>query len=245
MARENEPSWPPTWMMALGSVAIAIHLLLAFILTLNEPSGPWPVQGAGMPADAPRFASGIGNHWLTNLYHNTVRCSHSFHFSSNRQEHQEITFEGLLKDDKGTVVRKVTIPDPEAPSSIQIRQRLLAQQLGNDEPLPPQQGVVIAAPGQELKPIRWWHQDADRRYVLKVDNPNAVPRNQNFMHPTDGQLLIARSFARFLSRQNGGGKVELNRYWFDPVLPMALFNDPPPSADDLRRYSSSYGELIK
>lgn len=250
MARENEPrraptGMPPTWMMVLGSLAIAIHLLLAFIMTLNEPSGPWPVDGAGIPADPPRFVREIGNYWLTNLYHNSVRSNHSFHFSSNRQEGQEISFDGLIKDDKGTVIKKVSIPDPEAPSSIQVRQRLLAQQLGNDEPLPPQQGVIIAAPGKELEPIRWWHQEADRRYILKTENPNAVPRNQSFMHPTDAQLIIARSYSRFLSRQNAGAKVELTRSWYNPIMPMVLVNDPPPNAADLRHFSSSYGELIK
>lgn len=250
MPRENEPAkilsgMPPTWMMVLGSVAIALHLLLAFILTLNQPSGPWPVQGAGLPADPPRFVSGIGNHWLTNLYHNTVRSNHSFHFSSNRQEGQEISFDGLIKDDKGTVIKKISIPDPEAPSSIQVRQRLLAQQLGSDEPLPPQTGVIIAPAGKELEPVRWWHQDADRRFILKTENPNAVPRNQSFMHPTDAQLIIARAYSRFLSRQNAGARVELNRNWYDPILPMVLVNDPPPNAADLRHFSSSYGELIK
>lgn len=250
MPRENEPprasaGMPPTWMLALGSVAIALHLLLAFIITLNVPSGPWPVGGAGIPADPPRFISRIGESKWVKRYYNALPSYHSFHFSSNRQEGQEISFDGLIKDDKGTVIKKISFPDPEAPSSIQVRQRLLAQQLGNDEPLPPQQGVIIAAPGKELEPIRWWHQEADRRYILKTENPNAVPRNQSFMHPTDAQMLIARSFSRFLSRQNAGARVELTRNWYDPILPMVLVNDPPPSAADLRHFSSSYGELNK
>src|SRR5260221_8058613 len=86
MQRANERVWPPMWAMVLGSVAIGIHLLLAFLLTLNVRSGPWPVPGGAMQVDSPRFASTIGDNWLIAWYQNSVRCSHSFSFASIRQE---------------------------------------------------------------------------------------------------------------------------------------------------------------
>jgi hypothetical protein len=242
MQRANEQVWPATWAMVLGSVVIAIHLLLAFFMTLNVPSGPWPTPQGGSTAEAPPFAMVIGRR-LAMPYQSVTKSNSTFRFSSIRQEQLDISFEAKLKDDKGTVTSKINFPDPEAPSSIQYRQKLLAQQLGNDEPLPPQQGVILPAAGQQLPTLRWWQQDGDRRYVLKQDNPNAVPRNQQFMQPSVSQMIVAKSFSRFLARHHATAKVEINRIWYDPIMPMVLITDPPPTSDDLRRYSSSYGEL--
>lgn len=242
MQRENEPAWPPTWLMVVGSLAIAIHLFLAFFMTLNVPSGPWATPQGAMPALAPAFANTIGSSFAL-PYQSVLRSNSTFRFSSMRQEQLDLTFEALLKDDKGTVTRKISYPDPTAPSSIQYRQKLLAQQLGNDEPLPPQQSVIIAAPGEQLPTLRWWQQDGDRRYVLKQDNPNAVPRNQQFMQPSQAQMIVAKSYARFLARHHAAPKVEIQRSWYDPIMPMVLINQDPPTADELRRFMSSYGEL--
>ena len=242
MQRANEPVWPPMWAMVLGSLAIGIHLLLAFIMTLNVPSGPWPTPQGGSTAEAPPFALTIGRN-LAMPYQTAIRSNSTFRFSSIRQEQLDISFEAKLKDDKGTITGKIIFPDPGAPASIQYRQKLLAQQLGNDEPLPPQQGVILAPEGKQLPTLHWWQQDGDRQYVLKQENANAVPRNQQFMQPSVSQLIVVKSFSRFLARHHAAAKVEINRIWYDPIMPMVLITDTPPTSDDLRRYSSSYGEL--
>ena len=243
MQRANEPVWPPTWAMALGSVPIAIHLLLAFIMTLNVPSGPWAMANGGSSTVlSPPFVLLFGSS-VASPYQNILMCNSTFKFGSLRQEQPEVAFEALLKDDKGTITRKISYPDPEAPSSIRYRQMRLAQQLGNDEPLPPQQGVIIAAPGKQLPTMLWWKSDGERREVLKQDDPNAVPRNQTFMQPSVSQMIAAKSYSRYLTRKHGTAKVELTRLFYDPIYPMVLINDTPPTADMLRRFSSSYGEL--
>lgn len=248
MPRENGSTYPPGWVMVIGSLLIIFHLFCALHTSLFTSSGPWPTPNGNMQALPPQFAISIGRFSVNGInlleqYQRLLRIYSSFRFSSIRQETLEISFEGIFRDAAGNVISKKSFPDPEAPSSIRYRQIQLAQQLGNDEPLPPPQGVVIAAPGKTLENVRWWHPDGDNRMVLKSDNPNAVPRNQNFMTPSASQYLIAKSFARFLGRQYEQPKVELVRYWYEPVLPMVLVEDEAPTADVLRRFQSSYGVL--
>ena len=242
MPRENEPGLPPTWLMVFGSLVIAIHLFLAFIITLSVPSGPWPVQDNVFNADPPRFTM-FPSEYVAGPYQKVFKCISPFRFVSLRQEQQQVSMEALIKNKEGTVIRKMTIPDPDAPSSIRYRQKLLAHQLGSDEQMPPQQGVIIAAPGETLPMLRWWQPDGDGRFILKQDNANAVPRGQMFMQPTFSQMVIAKSYYRFLAKHNPGERVELVRCWNNPILPMILFENETPSSDILRRQTSSYGEL--
>lgn len=252
MPRENGSAhpnaYPPGWVMVIGSLLIIFHLLCALHTTLFTSSGPWPTPNGNMQALPPQFAITIGRLSINEqpvleAYQRAMRVYSSFRFSSIRQETLEISFEGIFKDTAGNVISKKSIPDPEAPASIRYRQVQLAQQLGNDEPLPPPQAVIIAAPGKTLENVRWWQADGENRMVLKEDNPNSVPRNQNFMTPSASQYLIAKSFARFLGRHHEQPRVELVRYWYEPVLPMVLIEDEAPTADVLRRFQSSYGVL--
>lgn len=243
MPKEISQKLPPTWAMILGSVAILCHFICALISALNSNSGPWPLPNNIVSmADPPQFAFTAGE-MVSGYYQRILKNTSAFRFTSIKQEVNEIMFDAVIRDANGVVVAKRSIPDPEAPEAIRYRQRLLAQQLGNDIPLPPPEGVIIAPAGQKLPTLRWWQPENDRNFILRQDNPNAVPRNQEFRQPNPWQFIVAKSYARYLSRQYANSKIELRRYWYDPVFPMVLIENTPPTADILRRFQSSYGEL--
>lgn len=242
MSRESQPALPPAWVMVLGSIAIAVHLFFALISSLFASSGPWPTPMGSSEVLPPQFAISVGAN-LAEPYQRLLKATHSFRFPSIKQEMLEIGFEAIQRDANGNVVSKRVIPDPDASGAIRYRQQLLAQQLGNDIPLPPPQGVIIAAVGEKLPTLRWWSPDGDHRMVLKQDNANAVPRNQNFMQPSPWQYIVAKSFVRYQQRQNNLGHVEIIRSWYEPIMPMVLIEREAPTADILRRFQSSYGEL--
>lgn len=243
MNKENAQTMPPTWVMVLGSVAIAFHLLCALITTLFMPSGPWPLpNGANSEVLAPQFAMTAGT-LIAEPYQRLLKVNYHFRFPSIRQEDNEVSFELIVRDAQGIVQARRHIPDPEAPASIRYRQSVMAHQLGNDIELPPPQGVVIPAPGQKLPTIRWWQPEGEQRLVLKQDDPNAVPRNQLFRQPSPWQFIVAKSYSRFMARHHPNSKIELVRTWYEPVHPMVLIEQSAPTADVLRRFHSSYGEL--
>lgn len=245
MRRESQPALPPTWVMLLGSVLIMFHLSCALITALGASSGPWPVQGETYEGIPPRFTR-TPKDLIADNYQRLLKATYHFHFGSIKQEVQEISFDAILRDDKGAVVGKRVFPDPEASSAIRYRQQMLAQKLSDDIPLPPQTGIVIAPAGQTLPTLQWWSPDGERRSVLKQDNPNAVPRNQNLMQPSTWQYLVAKSYERYLKRQTSQPKIEIIRTWYNPVMPVFMIDERmSPSPEMLFRYQSSYGELSK
>lgn len=243
MLKENATPMPPKWVMVLGSIAILFHLFCAFITPLFMTSGPWPIPGGGsVEWLAPEFAITAGSA-IAEPYRQALKSTYHFRFPSIKQEQLEISMEVILRNAAGTVTARRTFPDPEAPASIRFRQMLMVQQLGNDIPMDPQAGVKLAAPGQTLPKLRWWQSDGERHMVLKEADPNEVPRNQSFMTPSPIQYTVAKSFARYLARNNAQQKVELVRAWHDPLLPMVLIQNEAPTADLIRPFQSSYGEL--
>ncbi len=246
MARQSPPVLPPTWVMVLGSVLVLLHLYCAAASALNVVSGPWALPGgnATSEADAAPFATAAWRAFdFANNYQQYVKVTFPFRFNSLRQEGLEINAELIQRDDAGKVIGRQKFPDPEASSAIQYRQRLLAQQLGNDIPLPPQQSVIIAAPGQKLPTVRYWVNESDHKLVLKEQDPNEVPRNQNFMQPNNWQYIVAKAYVRHMQRQQPNAKVELLRSWYDPVNPTVLYEQTAPSPEIFRGFTSSYGEL--
>jgi hypothetical protein len=240
-----EPKFfPPRWVLVCGSAAIVFHLFAALIAALDAPSGPWATPMGSSPALAPTFAFQTAE-YVTLPYSRLVKMTSSFHFSSNKQEAQEVLFEALLKDANGKVLQTLRFPDPNANRWVRYRQSLLAQQLGNDEPVPPQQGVIVAPAGQPLPKQRWWQQDGEKRLKMIEDTPNAIPRNQPVMQPAPLSYIAAQSYARYLCKAQGADKVEIVRQWFDPVLPNILFEPAPPTDERLSRFYATYGDLPK
>jgi hypothetical protein len=244
MPRSNDPALPPAWVMILASLAIGFHLFCAGVTTLAFESGPWPVPGGEQPVDvatAPYFAA-ISNQ-VALPYQRALKATHSFHFPSTRQEQQDVSMEAVLRDSEGKPVKRLSFPNKDVPHQIYARQSMLMHQLASDIPLPPQGAIVLPGAGQALPTVRWWHQESDTQFVLKKDNPNAVPRNQRLDQPSNAQFLLVNSFARFISRNNEKARVEVIRLWQPPLQPFILLNRDIDPAPMLRRNQSSYGEL--
>lgn len=245
MAR-NSPVLPPTWVMVLGSVLVLLHLYCAVASAWNVYSGPWamPTGNGSSEAEAAPFANSAWRAFgLAENYQQFVKVTVPFRFNTIRQEGLEIKAELVLRDSSGKVVSRQKFPDPEASSVIQYRQRLLAQQLGNDIPLPPQESIIIAPGGGKLPVVRYWVNESDHRLVLKEADPNTIPRNQMFMQPSDWQYIVAKSYVRHMKRQQPDAKVELLRFWSEPVNPTVFYDQAAPPAELFRGFTSSYGEL--
>jgi hypothetical protein len=242
MTSEPQGVTLPNWVIWLGSAAVLFHLAAVATTALDAPSGPWVSPMGPTNSPAPAFAAHLSRE-ATGPYCRLIKMSNSFHFASNRLETQEIAFRAVLKDAGGKVVEERRFPNPQANSAIQYRQKLLASQLGNDEPLPPQLGIIIPPPGQELPKLRWWQIEGEKRLKLVQDSPNAAPRNQQLMQPSAWSFLAVRSYVRHLTSAHDAASVEIVRTWHDPVLPMLLYNRQMPDRETLRNFQSSYGDL--
>lgn len=244
MPSEKMPTMPPAWAMVLGSVLVLFHFFCAIISTIAVDSGPWSVPGGGSDMALPPYFATIPNE-LARPYASLFKTNVAFHFSSNRQDMEEVSFEVALKDDKGNIKERKQYPDPTASSSVQFRQRLLAQQLANDTMMAPQAGIKIAPSGQKLAEVKWWQPETDFKFVLKTDNENSLPRNQALRQPSPTQLTIARSYTRYLKQLQPGTNPELTRFWQMPLNPAVLVVPEEPTNELLRRFQASYGELTK
>jgi hypothetical protein len=242
MSRESMPAGLPRGIIVLASIAIAFHLFNALIAVIHVRSGPWlaPIPG-GSPAEPPPFSVWIGEN-VAEPYNQLFKVNDNFHFASNRQEMQEISFEAVVKDSSGKVVARRRMPDPDANPFVFQRQQLLARYL-IDAPMDVAQGVVIAPPGQTLPTLYWWHSESERHSVLRSGDANTVPRNQELMKPSDTAFAALRSYGRYLRRVHGAASVEVMRTWRNPILPTVLFAPEPLGPDLFRPNTSSYGEL--
>ncbi|HMP02892.1 MAG TPA: hypothetical protein PKD86_09190 [Gemmatales bacterium] len=243
MAAE-QPAQVPGWAKLLGSLAIAFHLLAVVVAALDAPSGPWPTPMGPQRGDPPAFAFQIAEH-LTLPYAQFVKVAGAYRFESNRLEVPDIQVEARVRDAEGRVVANVKLPDPTAPLAVQYRQKLLVTWLRFDQPLPPPQSVLLAPQGGVLPKVRWWEPDGDRRMRLIEDDANSVPRNRPVMEPMPSAYRLATAVARHLCRAHGGDRAEIVRLYRDPIPPAVLVQGAPPTADELRGYQATYGDLPK
>jgi hypothetical protein len=244
MRTEQSIALPPRWVLIGGSIILLFHVFAMLIAAFDATSGPWPTPMGPSPAEPPPFAYHIAEH-VTLPYTRLIKMASSFHFYSNKQESQEVLFEARLKNESGKVINTYRFPDPSANPWLRYRQRLLAQQLGNDEPLPPQQGVIIPPVGQQLPKLRWWQPEGEKRLKLIEGTSNDVPRNQQLMQPSTLSYITAKSYARYLAKTGQADKVEIVREWFDPINPVVLFRNEQPPDDLFTRFYATYGDLPK
>lgn len=234
----------PGWVALFASAAIVWHLLAIFIAALDAPSGPWHTPMGPQRFEPPAFAFQIAEH-LTLPYALATKVAGSYRFESNRLEMPDIGFEARVRDAQGRVVAQRRFPEEGAPAQVRSRQQMLAYWLQFDRPLPPPQSVLLAPPGGEVPKARWWEPDGERRMRLLQDDANAVPRNRPVMEPTPTAFKLASAYARHLCRQHGGERAEIVRLYREPVPPTVLLQEQPPTADDLRGYQATYGDLPK
>ncbi|MCC6421814.1 MAG: hypothetical protein IT429_26655 [Gemmataceae bacterium] len=232
----------PTWLVVAGSAAIVFHLGTVATRALSAQSGMWFVPNFGPSmAEPPTFAKVIDE--VTNRnYLYPLKMTHDYHFPSNRPALPGIEFEARFKDRDGKLVT-LKFPDAKANPWVRHRQHVLAAALGNDIPVQPPQGEVIAAPGQEVRQVQIWDIGPEGALQLKTVPEHLVPRNRPVARPNEWALLLARAYARYLAREYGAASVEIVRRSQDPIPPGVMFAPVAPPANAFPVLVANFGEL--
>jgi hypothetical protein len=225
----------------LGSAAVAAHLFAVIVLVLAAPSGPWPTAFGASTAMEPQFARSLGE-ISTRHYLAPLKMTHNYHFTTNRPAAPEVYFEVRLKDETGNLLKTARVPDEGANFWARHRQFLLAQALGDDQPVEARPGEVIAAPHQQVRTVDVWMPGADRTLRLSPVPEHLIPRDRPVFRPSGWSLVLARSYVRHLCRVHGAASGELIRHSREPILPAVLFMEEPP-AGAFEELVSNFGEL--
>jgi hypothetical protein len=238
----QSPAAVPRWLIVLGSVVIAGHLFAVLVVALAAPSGLWWTPMGPDMASPPAFAQKVYE-VTTPYYLKPLKMTHNYHFPSNRPGLPDISFEVRLKDEAGKTMATLTFPDQNANFWVRHSQALLARGLGDDQPVPPQMGEVVAAPGKSIPKLAVWELIGQSRdMTLEYKDQNLIPRNQMVNRPSDWSLVLVRSYARYLCRTHGAARAEILRHHKDAIPPgvLAMPNPPPDNAFD--EVVSNFGE---
>jgi hypothetical protein len=147
----------------------------------------------------------------------------------------EVYLEAHLKDEKGETFKTLKIPDPDANFWVRHRQILLAQALGDDQPVEPREGERISAVGGRPEKVAIWKKEKEGPFKLHLVEEHLlideIPKNIGSVPgPSEWSLLLARSYMRSLCRLHGAASVELFRHSRNFIYPaMWLTPDPPPN----------------
>jgi hypothetical protein len=218
-----------------------LHFGAVGVNVLAAPSGPWPSPEGANQFGPPPFAQDLNA--LAPTYLALLKINPDYHFDSNRPGAQAVSFVARVKDRDGNVLATVRVPDPDANPWVRYREGKLADWLGRDLPVPPPQGDVLAAPGQQTKTVKVWEPVIPPHvFQLKEVPEHLVPRNRPVFQPSPMSFMLARSYARYLCRVHGGASVEVVRHNKDVIPPSLLLQDgPPPEAFD--ENTGSFGDL--
>jgi hypothetical protein len=232
----------PRWVVRVGSGIIVFHVFSLAILVLAAPSGQWATPFGSTMAEGPRFALIISDvtarHYLRPLH-----MTHNYHFASNAPEMPQVFFEVRLKDAKGHVVKTLKFPNENANFWLRHRQRLLAQRLGDDQPVQAPQGEQVLPKGQSYPTVTlWMPAEGDPVLRLKQVSQLDLPRNQPLSRPSDWSRLLANAYLRHLCREHGAASAELIRHSRNPVHPFVLFFTGPLPPDTFQELVCNFGE---
>jgi hypothetical protein len=191
----------PDWLVILGSVLVAGHLLVVAVHALAAPSGPWPLpyDDRNSPSTGPVFASKVED-YTWRWYLKPLHFAHNYHFETNHPEVRGVRFEVRLRDRQGKPITTLWFPDDDANFWARHRQTLLAQNLLFNLRVESGSGELIPPPG------------LDR-----------IPPTPAVCLPSDWSLLAARSYQRFLCRQYHAASAQLICHIRGPVLAGHLF----------------------
>jgi hypothetical protein len=218
----------PRWLVLLGSLAIAGHLIAVIGMALAVRSDPLPTPFGGSTVyEAPKFAQAINDVAMPN-YLRFLKMTQNYHFATNRPGRPGVMFEVRLRDAEGKEVATLKFPDPKANAWVRHRQGLLARGLADDEPVEAIPGEAIAAPGQQVAKVQFWDGPDEHNVRLRTEAQHLVPRERQVMGPSKWSQLLAQSYARYLCRAHGAASAELTRRMHNSIPPMVLFEREPP-----------------
>jgi hypothetical protein len=171
----------------------------------------------------PPFAASVNKMTLPYLF--ALKLDYDYHFPTNRPSTPGVYVEFRLKDQAGKEIATVQLPDKQANFWVRHRQSLLAQALGQDEPLVLPQGEVIAAPNQQVQEREYWEEPLNEPRHLRLikKSENEIDRTPPHMRPSELSLINARSFARYLCRTHDAEKAEILRHHKNPIGSDVLF----------------------
>ena len=239
----NAPRPLPGWLKIAGSVFAVAHLGAIALLALAPPSGPWPTPfGMQSDAEGPRFASSITEGFTLPYYLSPLRMTHNYHFNSNRPAMMAAVFQVTLKDEFGQPIRTLKFPDEKANFWVRHRQSILAQNLAQDQQLPPRGTEVIPAPGQKMPTTEFWERVDNQTMRLKEMESHLVPRDRQVERPSDWSKLMGQSYLRYLCRAYKAKSAELVRVHRPAISPMVLLMPGPPGPENFVEVKSIFGE---
>jgi hypothetical protein len=230
MSAKYSPPPLPGWLVVLGSSFVGFHLLAIGVHVLAAPSGPWPSPFGPSQALGPRFATQVAE-LTTGYYLQPLKMTHNYHFPGNRPDTSAIYFEVRLKDAQGHLIENLRFPSPRANAWVRQRQAVLAQGLGDDEPVQPPPGEAIPAPGQKVETMKIWSPVSPKQFVQRDVETYLVPKT-GASRPREWTVLLAHSYLRHLCRERGAASAELTRHSRQAILPSYLIMDAPPETFD-------------
>jgi hypothetical protein len=241
---EETPQGLVRLLYGLASIAIAVHLLAVLASVLAARSGPWvvPVPTVGeSPAEPPPFAQALDSLFRT-TYLTPLRLTYNYHFLGNRPEQNGVRLEVRLRDESKNEMATLEIPGKSANPWVRHRQSVLARALGDDQPVPPPQGEVVAPPGQKLPTVEIWREVTPRTLKIEEVDVNHVPRERTVMRPSERSRIQARAYARYLCRVHGAASAQIIRHHREPVLSGMVFLPQVPEGT-LEEVTSDFGDL--
>lgn len=233
----------PRWLMVLCSTIAVVHLSLMGLFALAASSGPWPVPppfGGESLVEGPAFATSISGNFTLPYYLKPLRMTHNYHFNSNRPAPFAAYFEARLKDEAGNVT-VLKFPDEKANGWVRHRQELLAQNLAQDQRLPPRGAQPVAEAGM-LPKIDVWEPDGPFTLRLKSVTELELKPMQQYEQPSAWTKVVAQSYARYLLREHKAVSVELVRCSRPTVMPMMMFLPDAQIKDSFTEMKAHFGE---
>src|SRR5262249_29173918 len=104
-----------------------------------------------------------------------------------------VELEIILRDDSGAEIKRLKFPEPDANPWVRHRQRLLAQQLMGDMPVPQRGAEKVALKGTAVAQADYWLPAAAIRQLIeetKDKDGNVVP--PPVLHPEAQKKLRAK-----------------------------------------------------
>ena len=231
----------PRWLVWLGSAAIVFHLGAVGVSMLAAQSGPW-ADNFGRPTSPPLLAARIHEAFGAD-YLKPIRMNLNYHVLANRLPATPgVYLEFRLKDETGSELATVRVPDENASPWRRHRQSLLSDIFAEDDQILPPQSEVIAAPGREVPTVQFWENEKGQLRLRTVDI-NQVPRDRPVSRPSRWMFLFARSYTRYLCHVHGAAKAEVFRHHQDAIRPSVLDAETIP-AGAFQDVTSNFGEVV-
>jgi hypothetical protein len=222
----------PRWLMLVGSVGIAFHLVAVVVMVLAAQSGPFPTPGGpALPYEPPAFVwqRNTGGRFLNDLaigYLELVHLDSNYHFMSNKNDYSSVRFEVRLKDATGEV-STLKFPDENANFWVRHRQTVLAQNLGLDLPVQSMEQNKVPAPGQQVARVQIWEQSKPSdEFQLHSVPVTSLSRDRPASGPGAWSQVLARTYVRYLIEKHGAVSAELIRRSRNPIPPGLVITDP-------------------